>query len=75
MLKDQFGLTPEDVPSPDVLYHNAPKVKVHRAVPAAGYTAQLTLSDTPPPGRSCYYARISQTNGQMAWTSPIWVEG
>jgi hypothetical protein len=72
-LRDQFGLTPEDVPSPDVLYHNAPKVKIHRGVPQDGYTARATFSDDAPAG-SYYYLRVSQTNGQMAWTSPIWVE-
>jgi hypothetical protein len=74
-LWEQFRLKPEDVPSPDVLYHNAHKVKVHRAVRESGYTARASFSDEPAPGRSCYYLRASQTNGQMAWTSPIWVEG
>lgn len=73
-LEDQFGLTPDDIASPDVLYHSAPKVKVHRAVPECGYTAGAGFSDDPPPGRNHYYLRVSQTNGQMAWTSPIWVE-
>ena len=69
----QFGLAPENIPSPDVLYHNAPKVKIHRGVPQDGYTARATFSDHPPTG-SYYYLRVSQTNGQMAWTSPIWIE-
>ena len=73
-LRDQFGLAPEDIPSPDVLYHNAPKVKLHRGVPESGYTARAAFSDDPPPGGNYYYLRVSQTNGQMAWTSPIWVE-
>ena len=25
-------------------------------------------------GRSFYYLRVSQLNGQYAWSSPIWVE-
>lgn len=24
-------------------------------------------------GPACYYARVAQTNGQMAWSSPVWV--
>lgn len=72
-LRDQFRLTPEDIASPDVLYHNAPKIKIHRAVSEDGFTARATFSDDGPPG-SYYYLRVSQTNGQMAWTSPIWVE-
>lgn len=72
-LRDQFGLTPKDVPSPDVLYHNAPKIKIHRAVPEDAYTARATFSDDATAG-AYYYLRVSQTNGQLAWTSPIWIE-
>lgn len=72
-LEDQFGLAPEDIPSPDVLYHNAPKIKIHKGVPQDGYTARATFSDDASAG-CYYYLRVSQTNGQMAWTSPIWIE-
>jgi hypothetical protein len=71
---DQFGLKPEDIPSPDGVYHNAPKIKLHRAAPEAGYSAALSFTDRPPAGVHWYYLRVSQTNGQMAWTSPVWVE-
>jgi len=74
-LWDQFRLRPEDIPRPDVLYHNAQKVKIQRAVPEGGYTAQASFTDEPPTGRNWYYLRVSQTNGQVAWSSPIWVEG
>jgi hypothetical protein len=73
-LENQFELAPQDIPSPDLLYHNAPKIKIHRAVPEHGYTAEAAFSDDPPAGRNYYYLRVSQTNGQMAWSSPIWVE-
>ncbi|MBE9565598.1 MAG: DUF3604 domain-containing protein [Proteobacteria bacterium] len=73
-LWDQFQLKPEDIPSPDLLYHNAHKIKVHRAVPEAAYRAAFSFRDEAPPGRNCYYLRVTQTNGQMAWTSPVWVE-
>ncbi len=71
---DQFGIVADEMDNPDSPYHNARKVKIHRAVPEAGYTVRTAFRDDPPPGRSWYYLRISQTNGQMAWTSPIWVE-
>jgi len=74
-LWEQFGLKPEDIESPDVLYHNAHKLRIQKAVPEAGYTAQAAFTEEAPPGRNWYYVRVSQTNGQMAWSSPIWVEG
>jgi len=73
-LWDQFRQRPEELASPDVLYHNSPKVKIHRAVPEVGYTAAISFSDDPPRDDSFYYLRVTQTNGQMAWTSPIWVK-
>lgn len=30
--------------------------------------------DTAEPGESYYYVRLQQTDGQMAWASPIWVD-
>ncbi|GAB4339123.1 MAG: hypothetical protein Kow0099_13870 [Candidatus Abyssubacteria bacterium] len=36
--------------------------------------AQLLLEDPDPPsGTSWYYTRIIQEDGQMAWSSPVWV--
>ncbi|MEM7532195.1 MAG: DUF3604 domain-containing protein [Chloroflexota bacterium] len=59
----------------DVYYHMAGKVKVHRAIPEAGYTAKLTLTDDEPmDGEVQYRVRVEQRNGQRAWSSPIWVK-
>ncbi len=33
-----------------------------------------TWTDDPPPGSSWYYARIIQTNTEMAWSSPLFVD-
>jgi hypothetical protein len=39
-----------------------------------GIFAQLILEDPQPePGTSWYYARILQNDGNMAWSSPVWV--
>ena len=36
-------------------------------------TATLTFVDTDPlPGRSYYYVRVIQTDGEIAWSSPVW---
>ncbi|MFQ6098381.1 MAG: DUF3604 domain-containing protein, partial [Armatimonadota bacterium] len=53
------------------------KVKVYRAVPAQQYDIELAFEDVDTPGKAdadWYYVRVRQSNGQMAWSSPIWVE-
>ena len=75
LVRERFLLKPEEIENPDVFWHNAYKVKIHTAVPQAGYTAALEwVDDDMPPGRNWYYLRVSELNGQMAWSSPIWVE-
>ncbi len=75
LVQKQFGVDPDTVENRDVFYHNAYIVKRHTAIPQAGYTATLEWEDTDPPeGRSFYYLRVSQLNGQLAWSSPIWVD-
>jgi hypothetical protein len=38
-------------------------------------SAEFTFRDAePPPGQSYYYVRVEQADGQMAWSSPIWVQ-
>lgn len=69
-----FGVTPRSIDNPDSYWHNARKVLLHRAVPRSAYTVQHTFLDRQPPtGTSFYYVRLSQLNGQLAWSSPIWV--
>lgn len=48
-------------------------VVLHRAVPETLFT--INGAHTPRPGESaCYYLRVTQENGQMAWASPIWID-
>jgi hypothetical protein len=69
-----FGLTPQSIDNPDPYWHNARKVLLHRAVPRSAYTVDHTFLDRQPPtGTNFYYVRVSQLNGQLAWSSPIWV--
>ncbi len=75
LVRRVFSRDPDTIENPDVFYHNAYKVKVHTAIPEAGYRADWTFTDEKPPaGRNVYYVRVSQLNGQMAWSSPIWIE-
>ncbi len=43
--------------------------------PGEGLLARLLVEDPAPPteGTSYYYARILQQDGEMAWSSPVWV--
>lgn len=51
-------------------------VKLHRAAPQA---CCIASGEHRHPagfkGPACYYVRVTQENGQMAWSSPIWIEG
>ncbi len=42
--------------------------------PAAKSTSFEFTDRNPPPGESWYYARVMQEDGQIAWSSPIWVK-
>ncbi len=35
---------------------------------------EVTVTDCPPDGETWYYARIVQADGELLWTSPVWVE-
>lgn len=73
-IEAKFGVKPNEVENPDIYWHNAYKIKVERAVPEVGYNVPFEfIDDNPPKGKNFYYIRVSQLNGQMAWSSPIWV--
>ncbi len=73
-LKEEAGIEPGSPEREDVYYGMGYKAKVHRAIPEAGYTAQLQIKDDEPlNGETHYRVRVEQRNAQRAWTSPIWV--
>ena len=42
--------------------------------PGEGREASFTYRDVQPPeGKSYYYVRVQQKDGELAWTSPVWV--
>jgi hypothetical protein len=53
-------------------------IKSNRVVytaPGSGSEMRFTYTDQDPaPGESYFYVRVEQENGQLAWSSPIWVE-
>jgi len=74
MLDERVGIAPGSPEREDVYWHLAHKVKIHRPLPEAAYTAEWTLEDDEPlTGETHYRIRVEQRNGQRAWSSPIWV--
>ena len=47
-------------------------IVAHRALPPSLYALEGHFID--PGGPSCCYLRVTQENGQMAWSSPVWFE-
>ena len=75
LLERHAGIEPYSPERMDVYHHLAYKVKIHRAIPEAGYTASLDVDDDEPLcGETHYRVRVEQRNGQRAWSSPIWVQ-
>ena len=74
MIGSQFGVHSEDVENVDVYWNNAWKMKLGRAIPYEQYCAEFSYTDNNPnEGENYYYVRVTQLNGQMAWSSPIWM--
>lgn len=69
-----FGVKREDNENPDVFYHNARKIRLNPAYPRESYTAVVKFRDLPvAEGNNYYYVRATQIDGQVAWSSPVWV--
>ncbi len=74
LLQARFGLDVDTFERPTFSYLLSHKVKLHRIIPEAGYTAAFEITDEEPlGGETNYRIRIEQRNGQKAWSSPIWV--
>lgn len=57
-----------------LLRNNQPIVTFGRDI-AEGHGVRMNYVDTTViPGKHWYYLRVLQENGEMAWSSPIWVE-
>ncbi len=74
LVRETTGVTPDTARRGDVYYQMAPKAKIHRAIPEAGYTATWRSVDSEPIERETHYrVRVEQRNAQRAWSSPIWI--
>jgi hypothetical protein len=73
-VQENFGLKPDEIENPDIFWHNAWKIRVYKAVPFERYHAKVNYIDNETQkGENHYYVRVIQSNGQMAWSSPIWI--
>jgi len=51
-------------------------ILVHRLVFADNYSTEFEFIDrVQSDKRQWYYVRVQQTNGSLAWSSPIWIKG
>ncbi|MFC1636880.1 hypothetical protein ACFL5Z_18810 [Planctomycetota bacterium] len=51
-------------------------ILLHRLAFAPNYCTEFDLVDErQPKGTDWYYVRVVQSNGSVAWSSPIWIEG
>jgi hypothetical protein len=52
---------------------SSPKIKVHKLVLADAYSFMTEFNDELARPGDFYFLKVTQANGQMAWTSPIWI--
>ncbi|MBS3812764.1 DUF3604 domain-containing protein, partial [Candidatus Bipolaricaulota bacterium] len=74
-IEEDTGVSGDDVLNSDVFYFNAPKIKIHRINVEAERTARGTFHcGSLTGGRNYAYLRVEEKNGQMAWSSPVWID-
>lgn len=54
---------------------SSPKLKVHALIPKGDRTMEFHTTDDEAVYGDFYLLKVEQENGQMAWCSPIWVNG
>jgi hypothetical protein len=73
-ISSEFDVQPNELVNHDIYYVTARKVKYHLAHAVEKCRATWELSDVPVGNFNSCYARVSQVDGQYAWTSPVWFE-
>lgn len=75
LIKSAFHIDAEKLHRKDVLFGMAYKTKIYRAVPEESYRITCSFADEiSDSGCHSYRVRVLQKNGQLAWSSPIWVQ-
>ncbi len=71
LVKEKAGI--ETYYRSDSWYHNAYKVKLHQGAVAEQYEITEQFNITPEAKETSYFVKVVQSDGQVAWSSPIWV--
>lgn len=71
LIEQSFGVSEGELANMDRRYHVSPKVKIHRPFPVRACRAEVSFDVSVGTGGSIY-VRVAQTDGQYAWSSPIW---
>ena len=59
----------------DPFYHNAYKVRLSKGTPESGYKVKWnTITNDKKLEKDYYLVKVYQQDGNLAWSSPIWVE-
>lgn len=75
LIQKHFSVDAENLYRKDVLFGMAYKAKIHQAIPSKLFHSQVEFRDRKYDREPhCYRVRVRQKNGQMAWSSPIWIE-
>jgi hypothetical protein len=75
LIRNHFSVEPGVLNRKDVLFGMAYKVKVHQVKPASVCRRDVSFTDHLYDGiPHVYRIRVRQRNGQLAWSSPIWLE-
>jgi hypothetical protein len=73
-ISEKFSVDAERLYRKDVLFGMAYKAKIHRAVPSGLFRRTAEFRDLNDDGKAhSYRVRVRQKNGQLAWSSPIWI--
>lgn len=54
---------------------SSPKLKIHSRIPCEERCMRAAIRDDEASAGDSYLLKVEQENGQMAWCSPIWIDG
>ncbi len=75
LIRENFGTDAEALARKDVLFGMACKAKIHQVLPSTVFRQEISFTDELYDGQPhSYRVRVRQRNGQMAWSSPFWLE-
>lgn len=73
LAEERFGF--KEYYRSDPFWHNAYKIRINRGTPEIGYKTKVKLKTKGVIGeRDFYLIKVFQRDGNLAWSSPIWVD-